>query len=114
MSGFGKLASRGEGGSNPPKEALKLDDFAPQKNVDRDPLEDEKIADRVAERHKLAEEPVKRVALKRGSVVKDRIMIEGPITTLNRLRQLCNDLGGVPYHQALERLLDRNDRAGGS
>ena len=114
MSGFAKLNDAGQGKVKKEPSTIDLSDFAPKSAADRDPQRDQEIADRVARRHNLAEEPVTRVALKRGTVVNDNLFIKGPLTTLNRFRQLCNNLGGVPYHEALELLLDRNDRAGGS
>tara|TARA_B100000678_G_scaffold265555_1_gene249765 strand:+ start:5232 stop:5576 length:345 start_codon:yes stop_codon:yes gene_type:complete len=111
MSGFAKLKNAGESVSGKPQ-PLDLSDFSSGGSERRgNPREDQEIADRVARRHGLAEEPVGRVPLKRGSTVTDKIFISGPLATLNRFRELCNDRGGIPYHEALQLLLDRYDGA---
>ena len=114
MSGFSKLNDTRQVKEKKESGPIDLSDFSPKASVDRDPHRDQEIADRVARRHNLAEEPISRVPLKRGTVVNDNLFIKGPLTTLNRFRRFCNDLGGVPYHEALALLLDRNDRGGGS
>lgn len=108
MSGFSKLKS-GSSAAGAPPQGLDLSDFSPGLSERRgDPKEDEAIADRVAQRRGLAEEPVRRVPLKRGSTVNDKLFISGPITVLNRFRELCNETGGT-YAEVLERLLDGHD-----
>jgi hypothetical protein len=99
MSGFSKLGNK-----------LDLSGFkaAPlgEREVTRD---DERTADRVAERHGLAVEPPGRVQLNRGKSVQDRMFVQGPLSTLNRFRSYCNDQG-VPLHKGLEMLLDQVER----
>ncbi|MEM6409949.1 MAG: hypothetical protein AAF683_00270 [Pseudomonadota bacterium] len=109
MSGFSKLGARGEGRAQASADALDLSDFKPAESSQRDAQEDQKIADRVAQRHNLAEEPIVRVPVKRGAVVNDNLFVKGPIVTLNRFRQLCNDKGGITYADALRLLLDHYD-----
>lgn len=109
MSGFSKLKS-GTPGEGLRPERLDLSDFKPGLSERRgDPKEDEAVADRVAQRRGLAEEPIRRVPLKRGSTVNDKLFISGPLTVLNRFRELCNDTGGT-YAEVLERLLDSHDQ----
>jgi len=38
----------------------------------------------------------------------DKLMLTGPKRVLERLREKADSMGGVPYWQALEALLDRN------
>lgn len=106
---FAKLNKGGEGKGASTGQSLDLSDFEPVARTESDPRKDEEIADRVARRHNLAEEPVGRVALTRNSRVTDNLFIKGPLTTLNRFRQLCNDHGGITYSRALELLLDHYD-----
>lgn len=109
MSGFSKLKP-GSTAEGVPQQGLDLSDFAPGLSERRgDPKEDEAVADRVAQRRGLAEEPVRRVPLKRGSTVNDKLFISGPLTVLNRFRELCNETGGT-YAEVLERLLDNHER----
>ena len=75
MSGFSKLKP-GSTAEGVPQQGLDLSDFAPGLSERRgDPKEDEAVADRVAQRRGLAEEPVRRVPLKRGSTVNDKLFI---------------------------------------
>lgn len=109
MSGFAKLKIEPTD-DNAGGRKLDLSDFAPTAHERRgDPETDQAIADRIARRRGLAEEPVQRVALKRGSIVNDKIFISGPLRVLNRFRELCNDLGGKTYAEVLERLMDNWD-----
>ncbi|MBK8375839.1 MAG: hypothetical protein IPL18_13675 [Sphingomonadales bacterium] len=103
MSGFKKLEEKGG-----PK--LDLSSFGAPEIAERPlTLEDERIADRVAERNALPGEAVERVQLNRGKKVNDRIFVQGPISTLNRFRRFCNDKD-VPLHKGLELLLDAAER----
>ncbi len=105
-----KFSEIGKGRAPAPSTtSLDISDFEPGSPVPRNPVADQQVADRVASRRGLTESPVQRVPLKRTALVKDRLMIEGPLSTLNRFRELCNDLGGRPYHEALAFLLDRHD-----
>lgn len=95
MSGFSKLDLTG---------------FKPGVGAVRDaPADEERVADRVAERHGLPGDPVGRVPLNRGKTVQDRMFVQGPLATLNRFRSFCNDRS-VPLHKGLEMLLDQFDR----
>jgi len=89
---------------------IDVSDFAPVSgSIGRDPSRDDEIADRIARKHGLPGEPVSRVKLVRGSVVMDKVFVQGPITTINRFKELCNDRGGITYAEALKLLLDRYD-----
>jgi hypothetical protein len=52
--------------------------------------QEQKVADRVAAARNMPGEPVGRVPLKRGSGVRDRVLIEGPIEIMNDFRTFCN------------------------
>lgn len=117
MSGFKKLegsegkAASGEGDAKFGGSKLDLARFdGPETLGRRMSLEDERIADRVAERNSLPGESVGRVQLNRGKKVNDRIFVQGPISTLNRFRLFCND-HDVPLHKGLEMLLDLHSRS---
>jgi hypothetical protein len=98
MSGFGKLGK------------LNLDGFKPAEEEPREvSVQEERLADRIAERHGLAAEPVGRVQLNRNKSIQDRMFVQGPLVTLNRFRVFCNEKG-VPLHKGLEILLDLAER----
>lgn len=52
--------------------------------------EEQKVADRVAASRNMPGEPVGRVPLKRGTGVRDRVLIEGPMEVMNEFRTFCN------------------------
>lgn len=102
MSGFSKLGS--EGGK------LDITSFKPLAEGAREiSVEEERVADRVAERRGLPAEPEGRIQLDRGKTVQDRMFVQGPLVTLNRFRKYCNE-NRVSLHKGLELLLDRADR----
>lgn len=104
MSGFKKL-------SEPkPSDKLDLGSFRSASVAPREvSIDEERVADRVAERHGLHGEPMGRVQLSRGKTVQDRMFVQGPLATLNRFRTYCNNMG-VPLHKGLEMLLDQAER----
>lgn len=107
MTGFAKLS-----GSSPEGSGNKLDlsAFSGSRPVPREvSVEDERVADRVAQRQGIPGEPAGRVQLNRGKTVQDRMFVQGPLETLNRFRSFCNDKG-VPLHRGLEMLLDGAER----
>jgi hypothetical protein len=87
---------------------LDVSDFTPAQASERDPVIDQQIADRVATRRNMPAEAIRRVPLTRNAGLKDRIMVEGPLETLNRFRELSNQLG-CTYHETMKALLDRYD-----
>lgn len=104
-----KFAEIGKGRSSATSSTgLDLSDFSPARTSERDPVSDQEIADRVAARRNMPAEAARRVPLTRNAGLKDRIMVEGPLETINRFRELSNQLGST-YHETMRVLLDQYD-----